>query len=179
MKAVEFLGCGMSRGNIPPFNPSAERWGVNKLMFMRYNGEFDDWTRWFDLHSTPHILQHRPEAYAWYQQQTKPVYRWEPDATMCAAVYPLASVQRRFADDGLEERDFGGSFAWMMALAILEGFEAIDVFWMPLDLESHGVQLPSARYWIGQARGRGVRVRIHGDSAMTPSGPLYGKDTSY
>ncbi len=178
MKCVEFLGCGMSRGDIPPFNPAAERWGLNKLMFMRYGGEFDEWTRWFDLHSSAHIEKRRPEAYRWYAEQTKPIYRWETDSSHVTAVYPREEVQMFFAQDGVPERDFAGSFAWMMALAIMEGFEQIDVFWMPLDTECHQAQLATNRYWIGQARGRGIRVRIHGDSAMTPSGPLYGLETT-
>ena len=169
----------MSIGDVPPFDPSAERWGLNKLMFMRYGGAFDDWTRWFDLHSTAHIQQRRPDAYDWYCQQTKPIYRWEADPQMVTAVYPRETIQMHFAHDGVPERDFSGSFAWMMALAILEGFEQIDVFWMPLDTECHQRQLASNRYWIGQARGRGIPVNIHGDSQMKPSGPLYGIETSY
>ena len=173
------LGCGMSLGDIPPFEPGAERWGLNKLMFMRYGGEFDDWTRWFDLHSTAHIQRQRPDAYAWYCQQTKPIYRWEPDPQMVTAVYPREAVQMHFAADGVPERDFWGSFAWMMALAIYEQFERIDVFWMQADPENYGGQAASGRYWIGRARGAGIRVQVHGDSCLTPTGPLYGVETSY
>lgn len=163
---------------MPDFSQPRERWAVNRLMFMRYSGEFDHWTRWFDLHSTPHIRAQRLEAYDWYGTQTKPIYRWEPDPHMVTALYPREAVQAYFGQDGVPERDFWGSLSWMLALAIYEQFEAIDLWWFPLDQERHQDQLGSARYWIGQARGRGIRVTIHGDSALVPSGPLYGIETT-
>lgn len=172
------LGCGFSIGEVPPLNPQAERWGLNKLMFMRYSGEFDAWTRWFDLHSTAHIQQHRPEAYAWYGRQTKPIYRWDDDPTMTAAVYPREAIQMHFAQDGVPERDFWGSLAWMLALAIYEQFEQIELFWFTQDREHYAQQLPSSRYWIGRARSAGIRVLIHGSSDLAPSGPLYGIETT-
>lgn len=152
---------------------------MNDLIFRRFAGDFDNWTRWFDLHATEQIRERRPDAYRWYAQQTKPIYRWEPDAELpSCAVYPRTEVQRFFGD-GSEERDFAGSLSWMLALAILDGFRAIDLFWFPLDGNEAGYQrqIPSVRYWIGHARGRGIRVVIHGDSALTPSGPLYGYET--
>lgn len=167
---MELLGCGFTMGTVPSFNPAAERWGMNNLMFMRYSGHFDDWTRWFDLHASSHIVHRRPDAYDWYGAQTKPIYRWALDPHHVTAVYPREAVQAFFGN----ETDFAGSLSWMFALAIYERFDSIDVFWCPMDDHEHGEQVPSVRYWIGQARGRGVRVRVHGDSALTPSRPMYG-----
>ena len=179
MKALDILGGGLGFGTSPDFSQPRERWGINKLMFLRYSGEFAHWTRWFDLHSTAHIQRQRPDAYAWYREQVKPIVRWEPDPQMVTQVYPREAVQQFFAQDGEPERDFWGSFSWMMALAIYEGFDQIDVYWMPLDQEHHQAQLGSARYWIGQARGRGIRVTVHGDSAMKSTSRLYGIETTY
>lgn len=178
MKALDILGCGLGFGNGPDFSLDRERWAVNKLMFMRYSGEFDRWTRWFDLHSSAHIQRQRPEAYDWYRQQTKPIVRWAHDPNMVTQVYPHVDVQSFFMHEGVPERDFWGSLSWMVALAIYEGFEQMDIYWFPLDQEQHQQQLGSARYWIGQARGRGAIVNIHGDSALKPSGPLYGLETT-
>lgn len=180
-------------GDVPPLDldPRVERWGTNAVMFRRYGGDFEHWTRWFDLHRTPHIEKQRPEAYAWYRQQdgSRPIYQWEinPDVPGSRA-YPLAAVQSFFGESpaaidparypGRVERDFWGSLAWMIALAIYEGFEAIDLFWFVVDTQCHEKQIPSVRYWIGQARGRGIRVTVHGDSTLKPSGPLYGVETT-
>ena len=169
-------------GVVPDFDPDpqVERWGTNAVMFRRYGGVFDRWTRWFDLHRTAHILQQRPEAYAWYQQQDgrRPIYRFVDDPAVPGnTVYPQAAVQAFFSDHTHQERDFWGSLSWMLALALYEGFTAIDLFWFVVDQHQYGRQIPSTRYWIGQARGRGVRVTIHGDSELKPSGPLYGVET--
>jgi hypothetical protein len=113
----------MSMGDIPPFDPDAERWGLNDLAFRRYAGEFDDWTRWFDLHPTWWIQEKRPQAYDWYQRQHRPIYRPVlDDALPSCRVYPRERIQTA------DEREFAGSLSWMLALAIDEGFDAIDLF---------------------------------------------------
>lgn len=175
MRCVELLGGGLTKGNVPAFHPSAERWSLNRVMFTRYAGVFDHWTRWFDLHPTDYIRRVRPDAYDWYCEQTKPIMRWERDPNMVSMVYPRQAVQRFFAD-GTDEREFSGTLSWMMALAIFEGFDAIDLFWFTLDGTDpfYKIQIDSAKYWIGQARGRGVHVTVHGDSSLHPQPYLYG-----
>ena len=172
-------------------------------MLMRESVQTEPWTRWFDLHRTPWILERRPEAYRWLQQQdgTRPVYQWEINPEMPGSrAYPLAEVQAWFREDAdaldperypaRDERDFWGSISWMLALAIVEGFTHIDLFWFPLGHDratdmtaqipsgQYTHQVPSTRYWIGQARGRGIRVTVHGDSALKPNHPLYGVETT-
>lgn len=178
-RKVEFLGGGFTKGVVPPLDPAAEeRWGFNATMFVRYGGDFHDWTRWFDLHSAAWTHARHPDRIAWYQRQTKPVYRWAVDPLLPSSVaYPIDAIRSHFADVGLE-RDFHGSLSWMLALAIYEGFEVIEVFWCPQDDAQHRKQVPSIRYWIGMARGRGCSVRIHGDSAITAYEPLYGIETT-
>lgn len=168
----------MTLGVVPPFDPAAERWGLNRLMFTRYAGAFTDWHRWFHLHPVGWMRTHHADAYVWFQQQSaeKPIYLLEPDRAIPGSVaYPRDRVREAFRDGALES-DFACSVAWMMALAILKGFRAIDLFWFPLDANESGYQrqIPSVRYWIGQARGRGIAVTVHGDSALKPTGALYG-----
>ena len=174
MKRVDLMGCGLGFDHSPDFSALHERWALNSLMFMRYSGDFDGWSRWFDLHSTAHIQRQRPKAYDWYRAQTKPIYRWEPDPALPNSVaYPLAAIQAAFPG----ETDFGCSLSWMLALALLEGFDHIHLFWFQMMHEYTIIQVPSVRYWIGRARGMGVSVEIHGDSDLKPAGPLYGLHT--
>lgn len=180
-RKVEILGGGFSKGTVPPLDPAAEeRWGFNATMFVRYGGTFDDWTRWFDLHGAEWTHTRHPDRIAWYQRQTKPIYRWTVDPSIPSSVaYPLGAIRGYFADDRLGiERDYHGSLSWMLALAIFEGFTMIDVFWCPLDDAAHRKQVASVRYWMGQARGRGISVVVHGDSAITAYEPLYGLETT-
>lgn len=64
----------------------------------------------------------------------------------------------------------------MFALAIADEFTDIDCFWFVCDDNEpkYRDQIASVRYWIGRARGAGIRVTIHGDSGLKPSLPLYG-----
>lgn len=177
------LGAGISMGVVPDFDrsPGVERWGTNAVMFRRYGGDFNEWTRWFDLHRPAHIQKQRPEAYAWYTEQdgARPIYHWEPDPAIPGSVaYPIDTVRAFFGSDTHDERDFWGSLSWMFALAIVEGFTDIDLFWFVVDTHCHEKQIPSVRYWIGQARGRGLNVTIHGDSSLKPNHPLYGFQTT-
>ena len=177
MKTVELLGAGMTFGTIPPFDPSAERWGTNKVMFARYGGVFNDWTRWFDVHPKEHIQRRRPDAWGWYMRQdgSRPIYLKEADPDIPGSVaFPFEAVRTSFSTPTHDERDFWGSISWMLALAIVEGFERIDLFWFVLGNDQYSKQVPSTRYWIGQARARGIDVRIHGDSALKPAPELYG-----
>ena len=181
-RKVEILGAGISMGDVPPLDlsPDVERWGTNAVMFRRYGGQFDLWTRWIDLHKPDQIQARRPEAWEWYRAQDgrRPILMWEPHPDVLGSMaYPREGVQQYFAQDGVLERDFWGSLSWMLALAIFERFEEIDLFWFVTDQHQYGRQIPSVRYWIGQARGRGIRVRIHGDSELKPKGPLYGYET--
>lgn len=178
MRKVQILGAGWDFGIIPPLDPSAEQWGTNNVMHVRLGPDYTGWTRWFDLHPTEHIQKRRPQAYEWYTRQPadKPVYRWEPDpAVPGCVVYPKAAVLDLFSRGQVEaERDFWGSLSWIIALAIYEQFDVIELFWFQLMNDQYTKQVPSTRYWIGQARGRGICCTIHGDSMLKHTGPLYG-----
>lgn len=176
---VAFLGGGFTQGVVPPLDPDAEQWGVNRVMLFRFPEGWDAWDRWFDYHPKAHIIEHRPDAYAWYRQQDgrRPIYLLEPDAEVAGYdAYPREAIQAHFGQDGEPERDFWGSLAWMFALAIFERKEAIDLFWCPMRNETFArhEQIASTRYWIGRARQAGVRVTIHGDSDLKPVPSLYG-----
>ena len=71
---------------------------------------------------------------------------------------------------------FMSSFDYMMAAAILEGFETVELYGFELgtigtDTE-YLYQLPSACYWIGQAIGRGIKVNITPESGLL-NGRMY------
>lgn len=159
-----------------PFLPDAERWGINDLAFLRYSGKFDDWTRWFDLHHHDRIINRRPQAWEWYCQQTKLVYLTEPHPSIPSGIaYPKQEVL-----DYFKTKRFGSSFDWLMALAIKEGFNKIELCWCRMkDKAEYTNQVPTANYWFGQAEARGIQVKIHGESALQPNPLLYGYEVTY
>lgn len=177
-KTVQFLGKGLTIGWVPSevLTPGVERWGLNSLIYSRFSGHFDDWTRWFDLHTNEHVLAVRPETYTWYTTQTKPIYRLTIDPIIPSSIaYPLELIQ-----DTFHTNRFLDSLDYMFALALLKDFKRIELCWFTMeDRPEHRRGATSANYWIGRAEERGVEVIIHGKSALEPPEKLYGFETVY
>jgi hypothetical protein len=179
VKTVQLLGKGLTIGSAPVLSPGVERWGTNDLIFQRFAGEFDDWTRWFDLHESARIQARRPETYAWYQRQDKPIVLLEHDPAIPASVaYPRAVIQEAFGRRGRLETGFTSALDWMLALAIWEGFTRIELCWFPFTAGyERSPQRESARRWITRAEDRGIDVVVQGDSTLIETHPLYGYDS--
>ena len=159
-----------------PFPSDAERWGIGDLAFLRYSGQFDNWTQWFDLHHPDRIINKRPQAWEWYKHQTKPIYMLERYEEIPASIpYPKDEVL-----DYFKTKRFGSSFDWMMAKAIFEEASIIELCWCRMkDKIEYANQVPTANYWFGQAEARGIEIKIHGESALQPNPSLYGFEVTY
>lgn len=141
--------------------PGSEVWILGASYARQGSGP---WTRAFDvhpLHLTDHhagILRCRPEAWAWYQHQTKPIYLLDTHPDVPASVaYPRAALAERFGVRA--DRAFASSIDHMMALALFEGVDEIRIE----GVRMHGVgewytQRETLAYWIGRAEGMGVPV---------------------
>ena len=90
-------------------------------------------------------------------------------------IYPRDKVVGEF---GLEF--FTCSVAWMLGLAIHEGFERIVLhgMYMPHDSVEYMHHIPCINFWTGIALGKGINVIINGDSGIAKPFPwqpgLYG-----
>jgi hypothetical protein len=173
-KTVQILGKG--KGAEMPFPPNAERWGINDLIYLRYNGNFDNWTRWFDLHNLDRIAHKRPTTLEWYKHQSKPIYTIHPIPSIPHHVsYPKELILTTF-----KTQRFSSTFDWAMALAIHEEFEQIELCWCGMKTVSeYTTQVKNLSYWIGRAEERNIQVIVHGDSSLHPPKKLYGFETTY
>lgn len=178
---------------------TAEVWACNDFPTRVPDGwAFDAWDRWFDVHTEAHIKKHRPEAWPWYRTNgtgrrgvlspygCRPIYLHAQHHEIPGSVaYPLAAMQARFAWGGHPEEFFTSSFDLMLALALSEGFERIELHGVDLwdgvlavtDVAPHerrGQQRNGAHYWIGVARGCGVDVVIPDESSLCKTERLYG-----
>ena len=89
--------------------------------------------------------------------------------------YPLDDVVAYFGSDY-----FGSTVDYAIALAVFRGFTEIDIYGVNLIDDEYAYQKPSMEYWIGMARGRGVKVTVNGSYTKllkTRDGKLYGYDT--
>ena len=89
--------------------------------------------------------------------------------------YPIEAVIDRFNTDY-----FSNTVDYAIALALLEGFNEIDLYGVNLMHFTEYVYLKAGvEYWIGRAQGMGVKVSAFGDSSVlkTRDGKMYGYGT--
>lgn len=200
MKTVRIYGTARNLSFAPSRDEGTEVWCANAprtvsdRLKRNVGGE---WTRWFNLHSKAHILGTYPSGWHFYQHGAvgRPIYMLKAHEEIATSVaFPGAAIQQAFAVDGRLIRYFTCSVCWLIAFAILEGFERIELWGFELRDTKPGSafawERPCVAYWIQQARDRGVDItyqieiaRLYEQGLLVPgdpttySGPLYGYDT--
>lgn len=199
MKTVHIYGAARNLREAPAPDPGVEVWLSNSptTTMVRCPRAMDYWTRWFNLHSREHMVKTYPAGFYYYGHHPaqKPVYlqKVQPDVPS-SVVFPRENIQAMFATAKGPNRYFTCSACWLIAFAILEGFERIEMWGFELrDTKPGGVyafERPCVAYWIQQARDHGISVwyqdaleRLYAAGALIPgdpdtyTGPLYGYST--
>jgi hypothetical protein len=167
MRVVQL--CGRAPNSLPiPEIPGAERWVLGAA-----HGDYATYDRVFDVHPVAWIQQRRPDAWAWYATQDKPVYLLDRHPDIPTSVrYPLESLQIYGSRGACA---LSSSIDHMMALAILEGFEDIRLQGIRMiGLEEWVTQRECLAYWIGRAEGMGIAVETDPLSSLCTPETLYG-----
>ena len=172
-KKVGIIGCAESK-TMAPFNDHAEWefWGVNNLN-LTLKGP---WSRWFELHVFDYDgikytrrgqADFRGQPVKQYleslQAMNIPVYMQRPwDVIPNAVPFPLDLILKTFP-----RKYFTNTISWMIALALLEGFEEIGIWGVDMAVSSplrqqneYSHQRPSCEYFIGIAEGKGIKVHL-------------------
>lgn len=172
---VALVGFSMSTRHLVPYEDTAtEIWGINDAYktanFMKR------WDRWFQIHPLDYLAtqDNSPrdaEHIEWLKQPHDfPIYMHEHYKDMPASVpYPLNDVCKM-----LRKRYITSSFGFMMGLAMLEGFQRIELYGFDMKTFSeYAHQKPNTEWMIGLAEGRGFDVLIPPQSTLC-KGPIYG-----
>jgi len=174
-KKVAIVGFGQPDCFCAPFNdPEWEIWGINmgnRLDLMKdRHGDFRA-DRWFDLHE---LIAQSKQDMEWIKTCPVPLYLTEEfKDNPNAVVFPLADVVTAHQEFG--PLYFASSFAYMVGLAMLEGFKTIGFFGCDLDWgRERVVENGNLQFWIGLARGRGVKVVMSPKSTLLSHPALYG-----
>lgn len=185
MKKVAIVGGASSRSKAPFHDPSWEIWAFSSLRL--YTPRI---TRWFEMHALPDLRSQlrrntrRRRSFFSYMRFLKdldcPIYMQRTHAFLPQSVpYPLTEALDRFG------RCFSSTASYMIALAILEGFETIGVFGVHLTHRTvYARQRPAVEYLLGVARQEGIRIhlprgcplRVPHRPVMPPTRVLYGYD---
>ena len=169
-KKVAIVGFAMSSAMAAPFdNPEYEVWGMNQLY--RHIPRAD---RWFEIHHNwhEHVVE-GTDHLGWLQAFPGPIYN-------CTKIAEIPnSVPFPRADCAAAGTDYWtSSIAYMIALAIRDGFTTIDLYGIDLVVgEEYAHQKPCAEFWIGVAQGRGLTIGIHQNSALLKHQFAYGYDS--
>jgi hypothetical protein len=158
--------------------PGWEFWGLNDAPSDDGWPPVEAHTRWFQLHNPAYLAKHYPRgidelAAEWSRERGVVLYmdRHYPEYPESVA-YPKADVEamlyRRWGEYHTS------SFDWMIALAILEGFERIDLYGVEFGAFPYTVGEPVSgraclEFWTGVALGRGTQLHV----APQQSGDLF------
>lgn len=168
-KSVAILGFAPSRV-VAPFGVEGwELWCLNDPHEAPGIPMRHAFTRWFQLHPPHYLKKHWPQgiidlATYWGEETGIPVYmdrHYEeyPDSVP----YPKEEVEALTPHGWWH----ASSFDWMVALAILDGFERIDLYGAsfvnyPIMNSEPISSLACLQYWLGVAEGRGIEVNVFG-----------------
>lgn len=168
MKKVAILGRALGWRDAP-FNDSAfEIWGLNRA-YQSIQQTGGRWSRWFDMHDIRDISHRKALA-----GLNVPVYtlRNYPDIPN-GILYPLDEIKKEFFGLVNREHFFRNSIAYMIALAIYEGFNEIRLYGINQNGPRYEPEIPCVSFWLGVALGRGIKLVIQKHSNLLNPETLY------
>lgn len=177
MKRLAIVGTHAATREQAPFDDETfDIWVFNEAA----NAEWcKRWTALFQMHE-PEIYKgvntKDPKHWDWLQKKHgKPIYMQEIDpAVPDSAVFPLQEAE---AITGF--RYFTASLAYTAALAILQGYEQVDVYGAELDANTeYTSQAECWRFWVGVMIGRGIAVNLHSGGKLFAAS-LYGYEGAF
>lgn len=151
-------------------DPDCEIWGVNQLY--RFIPRAD---RWFQIHTDWHDEKKWAEGAdlrAWLTDCPIPVYMLadEPDIPNALA-YPKDWVKQQL---GVHEY-FTSTIAFMVALAIAEGFQTIGIYGIDLIVgREYHFEKACVEFYLGIAHARGITYSLPVNSAILWQSHTYG-----
>lgn len=173
--AVAIVGFTDHRTQAPLGDPRFEIWGMNELY--RYM-DITKFHRWFELHPRADFeraeggdLEHIKAL----QSFPIPVYmqRTWPDIP-AARLLPKEHIE-----EACRTTYFTSSPAWMLGLALLEGFEEIHLYGIDMAQDTeYAEQRPCIEFLLGQAVARGVKIYLPETSDILKAAAQYGFESA-
>ncbi len=160
-----------SRDLIPWDDGDTEIWGLNEAAIQDW---FKRWTRWFQIHPEDNFSRkdnhNDPNHLQWLESAKDfPIYMQKHfDNIPMSVELPLDEIIPKYGNY------LTSSLAYMLTLAMLEGFERIELYGFELGTRTeYHYQKANAEYLIGLARGLGFEIYIPPVSSLC-KGKMYG-----
>ncbi len=168
-KTVALVGMAPSSCNLAPWHDEdVEIWCLNEMHAFLWVKRA---TRWFQIHHSTSwkrtVAKRRVRGhYKWLKKNPLniPIYmQYHHDEIPLSVGYPIHEVCEKFLKNFTRGEDrvryFTSTFAYMMGVALLEGFERVEIYGFEMADEIEYLQQKAcAEFWIGVAIGMGVEV---------------------
>jgi hypothetical protein len=172
-KKVCIVGYAENSRHMAWFNdPDCEIWGVNQLY--RFVPRAD---RWFQLHRNWNDRKYwaeKTDLAAWMQNAPIPIYMIDQEPSIPNSLaYPKEWVKGELK----VHEYFTSTIAFMLALAIAEGFEHIGLYGIDLIIgREYHFEKSCVEFYFGIAHARGVAYHLPPNSALLWQSHTYGYD---
>lgn len=181
-RTIALVGMGPTSCSLAPYDDlDVDIWGLNETHTFPWMKRA---TGWFQLH--PRKSFEREVAvrevrghFDWLKQRNGfPIFmQFQYDDIPNSVEYPLMDMQNEFFSKVCKGNEkvkyFTSTFAYMMALAILD-YERIEIYGFEMAGGDEFVpQRACAEFWLGIATGRDKEIYLH-DNSQLLFGPLYG-----
>lgn len=161
-KTVALVGMAVTNRDQAPWDDEdIEIWTLNESVSKRF-GYIERVTRHFQLHPLWNCMregnQNDPEHSQWLRvQKDFPIYMQDHyDEIPMSVRYPKEEIFERFkiSLDGPDHwREFDSTLPYMLALALYEGFDRIEIYGFEMGSETeYEYQRPNVHLWMGMAR---------------------------
>ncbi len=172
-KKVIILGTAPSCKDAPFGNPDFDVWGVAHCCFLKEVSRLD---AIFEIHTKD--IWEKDNA-PFHRFPNAVLFLQEKDAKFAnSQAYPLKEIRDIYkVNKGFEyEADYlSSSLPYMVAMAIENGYEEIHVYGIHLLMdEEYFYQRPCLEYYLGIARGKGIKVYVHPAADILKFNYLYG-----
>ncbi len=174
-KKVAIVGSAWHWDRVLPLinNPEFEIWSLNDMAVRLPRAD-----RWFQMHPPEKIHPGTLKYYEFLRDPAAiPVYMIEKYSEFPTSIkYPLEEfLAWMISKVGTERRYFTNSVAYMLALALYEGFKEVHVYGVDMAVGSEYVeQRPSVEYWLGAVEWSGIKLYITPESDLLKKAWLYG-----
>ncbi len=185
-KTVALVGMAATSCSLAPWDDiDVEIWCLNEAHAFPWMKRA---TRWFQIHATESWKRYIAKRdvrghFDWLKKNPLdiPIYmQYYNELVPKSRDYPLHEVLEKFFHNfwrgDFRVKYFTSTFAYMMGVALLEGFERIEVYGFEMADEIEYVkQKACAEFWIGLAMGMGVEIYTPPECQILWSN-LYGGD---
>ena len=171
-KSVCIVGLGpTSRDRVFKEPPGTEMWCLNNGHVCFQPEEIKRFTAWFQIHPRPDFEANNNPIYGnlkFLQTCGIPLYMEQVWADMPSSVkYPREEIVKSLGYDY-----FTSTMAYMLALAIYQGYEEIRIYGIDMAAETEYFhERPCFEFWLGIAHSRGISLVMPEDCPI-----LKGKD---